>query len=89
MSSENIKNNNGNSSMLSVLAFPAATTTFGALSSIKRNGGVKQAIKACDVEGFKSLGKSLEPIHKDVFSRSIALAENYDEYKGIAKKAAK
>ena len=77
------------SKMIGFMAFPMITTGVGAINSIRRNGGIKNALSACEVENFKKLGQSLEPIHKDIFSRSIALSQNYEEYKGISKKAAK
>ena len=88
MSSENV-NSNSKISVTSLLAFPAVTTTIGAIGSVRRNGGVKNAIKACEIENFKGLSKALEPIHKDVFSRSIALSQNYEKYKDLSKTAAK
>lgn len=90
MSSESINNSNSiKTTLVSSLAFPAVTTTVGALGSIKRNHGVRAAMKACNKEGFEKLATSLQPIHKDIFSRSIALSQNYEEYKTISKKAAK
>lgn len=84
MSSENSK-----ISITSLLAFPAVTTTIGAIGSVRRNGGVKNAIQACEIEKFKGLSKALEPIHKDVFSRSVALSQNYEKYRDLSKTAAK
>ncbi len=88
MSNENVNNNN-NFSLTSCLVFPAITTSASAISSIKRNKGVKNALTACQKEAFKGLDASLKPLHNDIFSRSTALAQNYEEYKGLSKKAAK
>ncbi len=85
MSNENIQSN-ATSSAASYLTFPAITTGVGALNSIKRNHGVKNAIAACRRQDFVNLqGK----IDADCFTKATTLAENYEHYNSLAKKASK
>lgn len=81
--------NENKSSIGSYLAFPLAMTGFGALSSIKRNKGVKNAIEALEVEKFRKLNIALKNEGKDVFTKGLISAENYEAYKGMAKAASK
>ena len=88
MVSENVSSNE---SIGSYLAFPAVTTGFGALTSIKRNKGIGNAIK--EVGKLRDKGETynelLKQTHKDVFTRSIAVADNYETYKNAVKSADK
>ena len=78
---------NSNESLGGYLAFPAITTGFGALTSVKRNGGVKKAVE--ELKTLRKMGidynDALKQTHKDIFSRSIAVADNYEIYKNALK----
>lgn len=68
------------------LAFPVITTGAGAIASIKRNHGIKNAIASCRVSDFKKLRGNLSG---DCFTKGIELAENYDKYKELSKNVSK
>ena len=87
MSSEGInKKKSFGANVLSIAAFPVGMSAVGGVKSVIRNRGVKNAIAALNTEGFKTLKGSLGG---DCFSRSLTLANNYDEYNKLAKTAAK
>ena len=74
------------STAASYLAFPVITTGAGAIGSIKRNHGIKQALSACRKSDFKKMQGVLDG---DCFTKANALAENYDKYKDLSKKVSK
>lgn len=71
----------------SVALSGAFTGGFGALSSVK-NHGIKGSIGAIKANN-KAVNSYLEKNSYDVFTKSIKASENYSEYTGLAKKAAK
>lgn len=74
------------SQVISYTAFPVAIQGGSAVSAIVRNKGIGNAIAAQKHEGFKKLAGKLD---KDVFTKSLQLANEYDAYKGFVKDNAK
>ncbi len=70
----------------SYLAFPVVTTGVGALGSVRRNGGVKNALEACRKADFKKMQGILE---SDCFTKAATLTENYEKYRQLSKNASK
>lgn len=90
MSVENTNQQNTAASAGSYLLFPGAILSSNAIGSIKRNKSLTKAVKSCNAEGFGKLNAALKKqADTDIFSRSIALSENYDEYKKLSKQAYK
>ena len=75
--------------IISSLAFPTAITGFGALSSIKRNKGIKNAIQATRSAEFRTFNTALKKGGIDIFTRGAICVEKYEKYKELAKKASK
>lgn len=74
------------SQVASFAALPVAIQAGGGIKSVARNHGIKGAVSSLNREGFKNLAGNLS---NDTFTKSIRLANEYDAYKGIAKKAKK
>ena len=73
----------------SYLLFPGIMTGHSTIASLRRNKGISKAIESFQKEGFAQLNENIKTLNKDIFSRSLTVAQNYEQYQGLAKKSAK
>ncbi len=69
--------------------FSAAFPAVGAVSSVVRNRGIKNAVAALELENFKKLNLTLKQNNTDIFTKGIKLSEQYDIVKNATKEAKK
>lgn len=87
MSDESPKVTGG--AVASTLAFPVITGAGEVISVAKRNGGLSASKVGQELEMFKKMNEGLKTAEKDVFSRGLVLADNYETYKSAAKASKK
>ncbi len=69
--------------------FTSVLPAAGAVSSVVRNKGIKNAVSALELEKFKKLNLSLKQTNTDVFTKGVQLGQQYDIVKDASKEASK